>query len=104
MMEDVHDHIRVIRHDPLAGGKAVHRHRLDAMLGFEPRVDFPGDRLQMRLRGARTDDEKIGEGGDAAEIEGDDVLGFFVGGVLCAKARELVGFNGMVPGKVDFGR
>jgi hypothetical protein len=53
----------------------------------------------MRLRRARADHEKIRERGDAAKIKGDDVFGFFVGGVLRAEAGELVGFNGMVPGK-----
>lgn len=104
MVEDVDDHVGIVRHDPLACRVAVDRGRLDAVLGLDLVVDFPRDRFQMRIGGAGADDEKIGEGGDAAEIEDGDVLGFFFGGVVPAKAGELFRFDGVAPGKGDVRR
>ena len=95
------DYVGVIRDDPLAGGVAVDGHRRDAVVVPEPVAQLPGDGFQMRLGRARADDEKIRESGDAAQIEGDDVFGFFVGGVLRAEAGELFRFDGAVPGKGD---
>ena len=98
-MEDVDDHVGIIRDDPLAGRVAVNRHGRDAVLAPERVAQLAGDRFQMRLGRARADDEKIRERGDAAQIEGDDVFGFFVGGVLRAEAGELFRFDGAVPRK-----
>ena len=98
------DHIRIIRDDPLARRVAVNGHRRNAVVVPEPVAQLPGDRFQMRLRRARADDEKIREGGDAAQIEGEDVFGFFVGGVLRAEAGELFRFDGAAPGKGDVRR
>ena len=104
VVEDVNDHVGVIHDDPLARRIAVHGHGRDVMLELEPFLHLPRDRFQMWLGCACADDEIIGERGDAAEIERDDVLGFFVGGILRAEAGELVGFNGMAPGKGDLRR
>jgi hypothetical protein len=41
----------------------------------------------MRLRRSRTNDKKIGESGDAAQIEHNNVFRFFVGRELSAKSR-----------------
>jgi len=60
-----------------------------------------GDGFQMRIGRSRANDKKIGERGNATEIENDKVLGFFIGGETGAGAGELFGgkFNG-----VGFGR
>jgi hypothetical protein len=53
----------------------------------QSRLNFAGDRFQMRLRRSRTDDEKIGEGRDLAQIEHHNVFGLFVGGEVRAGFR-----------------
>ena len=100
----MHDNIRVIRDDPLARRVAVDGHGRDAVLLLEPVVQLTGDGFQMRLGRARADDEKIREGGNAAQIEGDDVFGFFVGGALRADAGELFRIDVAAPGKGDVRR
>jgi hypothetical protein len=84
VVKDVDHDLSVIEHDPLAGGEAVHRHRFDLVIFFQPGGDLACDRLQLRLRGGRTDDKEIGEGGDASQIEDDDVFGLFIRGKLRA--------------------
>jgi hypothetical protein len=42
----------------------------------------------MRLRRSGANDKEIREVGNAAEIDGDDILGFFIGDVFRAKAGE----------------
>ena len=103
-MENVDDYVGVIRDDPLAGGVAVDGHWLDAVVEDEPVMHLTGDRFQVRLGGAGADDEIIRQRGDAAQVEGDDVFGFFFRGVVRAKAGELFRFDGAAPGKVDGGR
>ena len=55
----------------------------------------------MRLGSAGADQEKIGETGDAAQVDGDDVFGFFIRGELGAAAGEGFRFDGVGPGKGD---
>jgi hypothetical protein len=80
----VDDHLHVIEHDPLARRKSVDRNGADALLLFQPILDLAGDRLQMRFRRSRANDEEIGEAGDALKIEDDDVFRFFVRRVIGA--------------------
>ena len=77
-MENMHDHITVIDDQPLAGRVAVHRMGLHVLFRFQPVLDFPGDCLEVWLGSARADEEEIGEAGNAAQVECDDVLCFFV--------------------------
>lgn len=86
-MEDVNHDIGIIRDNPLAERIAIHGGRLHAFL-FELILNLTGDRLQMRLGGAGTDQKKIGETGDAAQVDGDDVFGFFFRGEVSAAAGE----------------
>ena len=79
-MEDVHDHLQVIEHNPLAGRKTVQGRRLGRVFLSQPVLNLTGDGLKMRLGRARTDDEKIREGGDSAQIQNDDFFRLFVGG------------------------
>jgi hypothetical protein len=78
-MENMHDHITVIDDQPLAGRVAVHRMGLDVFFRLQPVLDLPGDRLEMRLGCPRADEKKIGEAGNPAQVERDDILCFFVG-------------------------
>ena len=103
-MEDVDDHVGVIGDDPLARGVAVDGQGLDGVVEEEPVLHLRGDGFQMRLGGAGADDEKIREGGDAAQVENDDVFGFFFRGVVRAEAGELFRFDGAAPGKGDVRR
>jgi len=48
-------------------------------------LDLTGDRLDVRLGCAGTDDEKVSECGNFPQVERDDVLGFFVCCVFSAK-------------------
>jgi len=78
VMENVHDHPGIIRDDPLAGREAIDSERFDTVVVFQTIPQLGGDRLQMRFGSAGTKDEEIGESGNAAEIDGDDVLSFFL--------------------------
>jgi hypothetical protein len=78
-MENVEHHVAVIGDNPLARREAIDRLWPDSMIFPEPFLDFVDDRLQMRLRSARTDHEKLGETRDPAQIERDDPLRFFIG-------------------------
>lgn len=78
------DHLHIIEHDPLAGGESVDRYRAGCVRGSDAFFDFARDRFQMRFGGSRADDEKVGETGDAFEIENDDVLRFLVRRVIGA--------------------
>ena len=63
----------------LAQREAVDAHRADVVLLAQPVLEFVHERLQMRLRVSRTDQEKIREARDAAHVERHDVLRLFVG-------------------------
>ncbi len=60
-MENVNDNVAVVGDDPLAERIAVHAHRADLVLLFQPVLDLAGDGLELRLGGTGADDEKIRE-------------------------------------------
>jgi hypothetical protein len=78
LVKDVHDHVAIIRHDPLAHRESVNTERRAFVLLLQPGFELVHNRLQLRLRRARTDDEEIGERGELPNIEDDDVLGLLV--------------------------
>ena len=86
-MKDMHDHLHVIEHDPLTGGKSVHGRGTNVVIFAQPRFDFARDCFQMRLRSPRADDEEIGKGRNLAQVEDQDALGFFIRGELRAGLR-----------------
>ena len=86
-VEDVHDHLHVIEHDPLAGGKAVHGRSAHTMILLEPRLDLAGDRFQLRLGRCGAKDEELGEGRNLAQIEDNDVLRLLVRSEVSAGLR-----------------
>ncbi len=86
-MEDVHDHLQVIEHDPLADRKTIHRRRAHLVIFAQPRFDLARDRFQVRLRSSRADDEEIRESGNPAQIEHHDVFRLFVSRELGAGYR-----------------
>ena len=76
------DHLQVIEHDPMAGGKAVDRRRAYAVIFPQPRLDFAGNRFQVRFRRPRADDKEIRKGRNFAQIKDYDAFRLFVGGEL----------------------
>ena len=89
LMKDMDDHIRKIRHDPLAQRKAVDARRADVVLLAQPVFEFTHECFQMRLRIARADDEKVRKAGQAAHVERHEVVRFFIGEDFHAKVGEL---------------
>ena len=77
-MKHVDDHLQVIEHDPLTGRETVDCHRSNRMILSQSRFNFICDRFKLRLRRGRADHEEIGERGDRAQIQDDDVLRLFV--------------------------
>ena len=60
-MEDVDDHVAVVRDDPLADRIAVRVERAALVVLLDAVFDFAGDGLELRLGRAGADDEEIGE-------------------------------------------
>lgn len=89
LMENVDDHIRKIRHDPLAQRETVDPRRADVVLFAQTIFQLAHERLQMRLRVARADDEKVRETGQVAHVERHDVVRFFIGEDFGAQVGEL---------------
>jgi hypothetical protein len=104
LVEDVHHHVGVIRHDPLAHRKAIRGHGQHAVILLELVVDLAGDRFQMRFGRAGADDEEVGEGGNRPEVDRDDVFRFLVRGNRGAETGELFSFDGVGPGRGDVDR
>lgn len=86
-MEDVHDHLQVIEHDPLARRETVDRRGANSVILAQAFLDLTGNRAQMRLRCSGTDDEKIRKAGNAAQVENRDVFRLFVVGQFGAASR-----------------
>ena len=82
--EDVHNDLHVIEDDPLARRETVYRDSANAMVVLQSIFNRARDRLQVRLRRSRANNEEIGEARDSLEIEDDDVLCFFVRGKIGA--------------------
>ena len=77
-MKNMHNDIRVIRHHPLAGWKAVDAPRPDAMILAQAIFEFANDRLEVRLRVPRAEQKEIREARDAAHVQRHEVFGFFI--------------------------
>ena len=75
----MHHDVAVIDDDPVAHWVAVDGGRGYRVVCLEAAFDFAGDGLEVRLGGAAANDEEIRERRDAAQIEGNNVLGLFVG-------------------------
>jgi hypothetical protein len=82
--EDVHDDLHVIEHNPLTCGETVHGDGANPVVIFQSIFNRARDRLQLRLRSSRADNEEIGEARDSLQIEDDDILCFFVRGEIGA--------------------
>lgn len=103
-VENVDDHVGVIGHDPLTHGEAVDRHRAHAVVLFQAFLELVDDCLEVRLGRARADDKVVRETRDAAEVERDDVLSFFVRNDRGDRLNEFVGFNEAPPGRAGAAR
>ena len=88
------DHIEIIGHDPLAEWDAVDGVGLDAVFLFQPIFELTHDGFEVRLARARADEEKVRERGDAAQVDGDEALGFFVRGDGGAEVEEFIRVDG----------
>ncbi len=82
----MHDHVGIVRHDPLADWEAIHGERLEMVFYPERFAQFAGNGFEVRLGGAGAKDEEVRETDDATEIDGDDVFGFFFRDKVCAEA------------------
>jgi hypothetical protein len=80
----VDDDLQVVEHDPLARGETVHRPGTNAVILLHPVFDCACDRLQMRFRGPRADNEEIGEARNSLQIQNDDILRLFIRGEIGA--------------------
>ncbi len=72
-VEDVNDEVDVIDQDPLSTLQALHMVRSNALF-LQLVQDVIGDRLDLNVGGAGGDQEIVRCGGDAPEIEGNDVV------------------------------
>ena len=77
-MKNVHDHIRVIRHHPLAGWKAIDAPRPNSMILAQPVLELVDDRLEMRLRIPRAEQKKVRETRNAAHVQRHEIFGFLI--------------------------
>ena len=77
-MKNVHNHLQIIDHDPLAGRKTVNRHGSNGMVLSQTRFNFICDRFQLRLRRSRAKHEKIRERRDRAQIEDNNIFRLFI--------------------------
>jgi len=89
-MEDMDENVIEIHDNPAAGREAVAVQRADARVA-ETAGNFIGDGFEVRLGRAVADQEKIGDVGNAAHIENDDVLGLLVEGDFAAKFGQFFG-------------
>jgi hypothetical protein len=79
------DKVAVILEDPLGVFVPLDADRQLAPV-FQPEVDFVTDRLILPAVVARANQKIVGEGGDLAEIENDNVLGLLgLGRPNCSK-------------------
>ena len=78
VMKDVHDHIRIIGHHPLAGRKAVDAPWPDSMILAQTIFEFADDRLKVRLRVPRAEQKKVGEARDAAHVQRHEIFSFLI--------------------------
>lgn len=84
-VENVNDHIGVIRDHPLARGEALDGVRLHMVLLPQTVLKIVEDGFEMRFARAGADHEKVGEAREFAQVEDRDVLGFFVRGDRAAE-------------------
>lgn len=83
-MKNMHNHLKIIEHDPLTRGEPVHRDCAHTVIFLQTGLDLIRDRFQLRLGRGRTNHEKIGEGRNPAHIEHNDLFRLFVRGELSA--------------------
>jgi hypothetical protein len=75
---DVDDDIEVIEDDPGGVDGAIRAAGGQLVIFFEVLLDFVDDGAEVRLARAGANDEVIGNAGDFAEVEDDDVFCLFV--------------------------
>jgi hypothetical protein len=94
LVKDVDHDVGVIEDDPLAHRKSIHGVGSDGVIFFQAVLDFTRNGFQVRLGGPGANQEKIGETGNAAEIEHRDSFGLLTGCELGGESGEVYGFDG----------
>ena len=89
----MNNYVTVVRYDPLTLWKSVNYEWLDLMILPKPFLQLIGNRLEVRLAGTRADQEKIGERGNAAQVDGDEAFCLFVGNYFGTKLGEAFGVD-----------
>jgi hypothetical protein len=94
LRKNVNHDFPIVCYDPLTLRESVHHQRLHAMVFPKAFLQFIGDRLEMRLARPGADQEKIGERGNATQVDGDDALRLLVGSYFGTKLGETFGVDG----------
>jgi hypothetical protein len=94
LRKNVNHHVAVVRHDPLALRESIHHERFEVVILPQAFLQFASDRFEVRFAGAGTNQEKIGERRDAAQVDGDDAFRLFIGGYFGTKLGETFGVDG----------
>jgi hypothetical protein len=58
---------------------AIHGDRRHLVVHLEPVLDFARDCLEVRLGGAAANHEEIREARNAAQVQGNEIFGLFIG-------------------------
>ena len=83
-MKNVHDHLQIIEHHPLAGGKSVNRHGPQRMILSQSRFNFACDRFSCGSDVPEQITKKSVKRRDPAQIQDDNVFRLFVRGEFSA--------------------
>src|SRR5688572_14286543 len=74
----VNNHVKVVQDDPGGVDRAIRSARTDLLIFFEVFLDFVNDGTQVGFARAGADNEIIGDAGNFAEIEDNDVFSLFI--------------------------
>ena len=78
--KNMHQNIRIIHHQPLAGYRTFRGQRRNMRMLSDSFPDAAIDGLEMRFRRTGADHKEVGERRNPAQVENDDVLGLLIFG------------------------
>jgi hypothetical protein len=73
LQEDVHDHVAVVKRDPLGRGEALDVHGRDPEGLAHPALDLLGEGAHLTVVGPRGDDEGVEGVGEAPQVQNDGI-------------------------------